>query len=127
MEAKPRAQSMRGKRIEMAVSFLRAHPEHRASDDDMRKALGLHPLDPPQSWLASGINDGKLEFDGATWTLGPRSINSAKIADRLIRAALYFIPRLDGSLDLTRGGKVVARLTPNEVALAARYFKGEAV
>lgn len=124
MEAKPRAQSMRGKRIEMAVSFLRAHPEHRARDDDMRKALGLHPLDPPQSWLASGINDGKLEFDGATWTLGPRSTDSAKIADRLI-GSLLFIPRLDGSLVLSRGEKVVARLTPREVELAEQYFKGE--
>lgn len=127
--ASPVRRIARGQRVQMAVSFLRAHPDNRATEDEMRQALGLHPMDPPFSWLASGVHDGRLAFCGRFWTLGPRSqpkIDSANVADKLLAraaAALRCGRFSDGTVEIQRGGKVIAVLTKDEADILAEFLR----
>jgi hypothetical protein len=55
---------------EIAAAFIRAQPDQRASNAQLREVLGMDADQHPSGYLGSAIKHGRLARDGDAWVLG---------------------------------------------------------
>lgn len=118
-------------RAERGIAYITKHL--RATQDDLRKAMGLSKAQYPAAFLSAAIRSGKLHKDGDIWKLGAAPLDSVVEVGNIavastdsspipaavvhaIAAAPVFRCGLwsDGMLELQRNGSTVAVLEQQE-------------
>lgn len=70
VKSEPQAGPGRITRALRATTYLATTPGNRATNEQIRDAIGLGPGDSPSPYLRDALKDGRLKRDGSDWVLG---------------------------------------------------------